>query len=478
MTAERSGITVGRYKSGLQRREKEFITMQTIQFVRYMNFFIAILFTVLYAYQFIYMYVALKNKNKQEDYTAKKLHRFAALICARNEEAVIGEIINTLVKQDYPKELYDIYVLADNCTDSTAQKARRAGAVVYERFNTESVGKGYALDYLIKKIASDNSDKVYDAYIVYDADNLIDPNFIKEMNKTLDKGFDASTSYRNSKNFASNWLSASYAIWFLREARFMNFPRCIMGMNCAVSGTGFMVSQKIVSENGGWPFHLLTEDIEFSANCVLNDVKIGYCDKAIVYDEQPTSFHQSYLQRLRWSKGFYQINGKYSIPLAKRAFKGGKKGFSCFDLFMTTAPGTLLSILGAMINITYAAACIGSPYYIANRVIGEVGHFVGMSIVNLYIGLVLTGLLTVVCEWKHIQAKPIDKLKYLPLFPLYMFSYIPIAVIALFQKVEWKQIKHTAVCEGNSVPEAVVLDSMPHNRRQVEKSAAKAEIVS
>lgn len=450
--------------------------MQTIEFVRYMNFFIAILFTLLYAYQFVYMYVSLKNKNKQEEYTPKELHRFAALICARNEESVIGEITNTLMKQDYPKELYDIYVLADNCTDNTAKKAREAGAIVFERFNTELVGKGYALDYLLKKIASELPEKHYDAYIVYDADNLIDPNFIREMNKTYDKGYDASTSYRNSKNFMTNWITASYAIWFLREARFMNFPRMLLGMNCAVSGTGFMVSQRVIDQNGGWPFHLLTEDIEFSANCALNGVKIGYCDKAVVYDEQPTTFHQSYLQRLRWSKGFYQINGKYSIALAKKAFKGGKQGFTCYDIFMTVAPGMILSIMGALINIIYAAACIGSPYYIANRVLGEVGHFIGMSVVNLYIGLVLTALLTVVCEWKNIKARPIDKLKYLPLFPLYMFSYIPIAVVALFQKVEWKQITHTAVCEGNTVPETIVLDSQ--HRRVLEKSAAKAEIIS
>ncbi len=162
--------------------------------------------------------------------------------------------------------------------------------------------------------------------------------------------------------------------------------------------------------------------------------------------------------------------------MAKKAFKGGKQGFTCYDIFMTVAPGMILSIMGALINIIYAAACIGSPYYIANRVLGEVGHFIGMSVVNLYIGFVLTALLTVVCEWKNIKARPIDKLKYLPLFPLYMFSYIPIAVVALFQKVEWKQITHTAVCEGNTVPETIVLDSQ--HRRVLEKSAAKAEIIS
>jgi glycosyltransferase involved in cell wall biosynthesis len=227
----------------------------------------------------------------------------------RGEGDVIGELIDSLMKQNYPKDLFDVYVLADNCTDDTAAVSRQHGATVYERFDKQNVGKGYALDYLYKHVTMDRGVGYYDGFFVFDADNIVDPQFVAEMNKTFDTGrFDAVTCYRNSKNFGTNWLSAAYSIWFLREARYVNYPRMLLGTSCMISGTGFLVSGKLMEENHGWPYHLLTEDIQFSVNCALNGHMIGYCDKAMVYDEQPTTWSQSWKQRLRWSKGFYQID--------------------------------------------------------------------------------------------------------------------------------------------------------------------------
>ena len=136
-------------------------------------------------------------------------------------------------------------MVADNCTDGTAEVARRAGAFVYERFDQSKKGKGYAMDYLFRRLAEEGKD-VYDGYFVFDADNLVDPGFVAEMNRTFDRGYDAVTCYRNSKNFGTNWISAGYSIWFLREARFLNFPRTLLGTNCHVSGTGFLVSAQVI----------------------------------------------------------------------------------------------------------------------------------------------------------------------------------------------------------------------------------------
>ena len=124
---------------------------------------------------------------------------------------------------------------------STARVARKAGAIVYSRFDRTQVGKGYALNYLFEKLRSERSDLGYEGFFVFDADNLVDPNFVAEMNKVFDTGrYQAITCYRNSKNFGSNWISAGYSLWFLREARFLNFPRMLLGTNCAISGTGFL----------------------------------------------------------------------------------------------------------------------------------------------------------------------------------------------------------------------------------------------
>ena len=421
-----------------------------LELVKHLNFAVVVLFTLLYLYQGFYVVVGLVRRRWQDRHQPSRLHRFAVIVSARNEEGVIGELLESLNRQNYPKELLDLYVVADNCTDDTAGAARRAGAFVYERFDQVHKGKGYAMDYLFRRLKEEGKD-CYDGYFVFDADNLVDANFVAEMNRTFDQGYDAVTCYRNSKNFAANWISAGYSIWFLREARFLNFPRTLLGTNCHVSGTGFLVSARVIEDNGGWPFHLLTEDIQFSVDCAIQGKRIGYCDKAVVYDEQPTTFRQSWDQRLRWSKGFYQVDREYTLPLLKGCFRRGRLGTSCYDMFVTVAPGMLLTLLMILFNGVILAACLTQPAYLATRIIHETVGFMGSAVWNFYVGLLFYGLITVLSEWRHIDAAPVQKLGYVLTFPIFMYTYITISVAAQVQKVEWKPIYHTATKKINEL---------------------------
>lgn len=411
-----------------------------IDAIKNLNGIISLILTAVYLYQIIFMVVGWVNRKKKFAEVEAPFHRFAVLISARNEEEVIADLVKSLRKQKYPQNMYDVFVLADNCTDNTAKKAREAGAIVYERWNSQLVGKGYALDFLIKEIKKDY--KKYDGYMVFDADNVVDENFIFEMNKTFDKGYDAITSYRNSKNFGTNWISAAYSIWFLREARFLNYPRMLLNTNCAISGTGFCISDKIVEENGGWPFHLLTEDIQFSVNCAVAGKKIGYCDKAMVYDEQPITFAQSWTQRLRWSKGFYQVNAKYSGALIKGSIVNKGSRFSCYDMFMTTMPGMILTLVVILFNVAMMFVASTEPYYIANVVFKICGKFIIDTLLAFYVGFLIYGAITVISEWNMINAPTAKKIKYVFSFPVFQATYIPVSVVALIKKVEWKPIKH------------------------------------
>lgn len=413
---------------------------------------ITFLLVAAYLYQVFYtLYAAiLRIREKCAARRAQKdapLHRFAALICARNEENVIAELIGSLKAQNYPGDLLDIYVIADNCTDGTAEAARAAGATVYERFDTEAVGKGYALDYLFKTLAAERPEKHYDAFIVFDADNIVDTQFVRAMNETFSKGYDVITSYRNSKNFGASWISACYSIWFLREARFLNYPRMNLHTNCAISGTGFLVSSRVIEENGGWPYFLLTEDIEFSMSCAMRGITIGYCDDAIIYDEQPVSFGQSWRQRLRWSKGFYQVNARYALSLLRGCVKGPHR-LSCYDMLMTIAPCMILTVTALAVNLFCLLTFRLHPRYIALRILREALHYISTALINTYLIMFLYGLLTILMEWRRIPARPLKRLQYLPLFPIFIFSYIPISLAALFMRVEWKPIRHTSV--GNA----------------------------
>ena len=207
-----------------------------------------------------------------------------------------------------------------------------------------------------------------------------------------------------------------------------------------------MEAEDLIRENGGWPYHLLTEDIEFSVSAALKGKRIGYCEKAVIYDEQPVSFKQSWDQRLRWSKGFFQVDVKYGLGLIRGCFRSKMPAaaFSCYDMLMTVAPGMLLTLLGILFNAIILAACLGESTYIAKLVIDETAGFVCMGVVNFYMGLFLYGLLTTAAEWKHIHASSTQKILYLFTFPLFMFTYVPISITALFKRVEWKPIYHGA----------------------------------
>ena len=327
--------------------------MEPIEVIRLINYALAIVFFVCYAYQIFYIAVPFFHRDKPHGQPA--LHRYAVLISARNEAAVIGHLLESLRRQDYPAEKLSLFVVADNCTDNTADVARMGGAMVYERFNSQLVGKGYALNYLLEHIHADYGD-VFDGYFVFDADNLLEPNYITNMNRSFSDGSRILTSYRNAKNFGDNWISAGYALWFLREAQFLNHARSLLGTSCAVSGTGFLFHRDVLRRCGGWQFFLLTEDIEFTVDNILAGERIGYCPTAVLYDEQPVTFRQSWRQRMRWARGYLQVFRKYGLRLLGGLFR--KNGFACFDMTMSIMPAIVLTIAGLLANGAITVACV------------------------------------------------------------------------------------------------------------------------
>ncbi len=413
-------------------------------FIDIFNLIVFLVFTLMYAYQVVYTIVGfIYQKPVPNDKPPKAFHRFAVIIAARNEKTVIGHLIQSIQNQNYPQDALDVIVIADNCTDETAEICRELGAIVYERQNTEQIGKGYALDYLFKRMMENGTFETYEGYCVLDADNLLDENFIAEMNKMFDQGHRVLTSYRNSKNYDTNWISAGYALWFMREARYLNNPRMRLGSSCAISGTGFLVHRDIIARNGGWKYHLLTEDIEFTIDNVIAGEKIGYCEYAVLYDEQPTTLKQSWDQRLRWAKGFYQVITHYGGRLWKNIFTSAKKALPCFDMFMTVAPAYMVTFLTLVMNLTFYFISRFAPHVIAPEIQLATRGAVKPALGSFYFMFMLMGTLTLITEWKKIKCPVYKRFFYLILFPLFLFTYVPISVIALFKKVVWRPVQHT-----------------------------------
>ncbi len=401
------------------------------------NLLLFIFFTVFYSYQLVYVFVSLFGKKKT--FVAKNMHKFAVLIAARNEESVIVQLIESIKKQKYPSELYDIFVIADNCTDKTAARARDAGATVFCRNDTSHIGKGYALNFGFKSLVKNGTFSNYDGFFIFDADNLLDENYIAEMNKVFDSGYQIVTSYRNSKNYDTNWISAGSSLWFLREAKFINASRMILGLSCAVSGTGFLVCREIIERNQGWKYYLLTEDIEFSIDSVIKDEKIGYAENAMLYDEQPYTYEQSWNQRIRWAKGFFQVFMAYGGKLFNAIFKN--HSFSAYDMLMTIMPAMLLTVVGAILNSTFLIiSLLNFSEFQTIAVVSAIALF--MTFFNFYTILLFFAAITTITEWKNINTTTKKKIRYIFTFPLFIFTYIPISISAIFKKIEWKPIEH------------------------------------
>ncbi|MDR0819183.1 MAG: glycosyltransferase family 2 protein [Oscillospiraceae bacterium] len=402
----------------------------------YVNYVISIIFIVCYSYQAIlFVFVSLVRRAKP--LPDAPYRRYAVLVCARNESAVVRNLIESIQAQNYPQELIDTYVVADNCTDNTAETARAAGAIVFERDNTSAKGKGHALTFLLNAITETHPDWPYDGYFIIDADNLLDENYIREMNKAFTGKYRILTSYRNSKNYGDNWISAGHSLWYLREARYLNDARFTLRSSCAVSGTGFLVHRDVFRDNGGWTCHLLTEDIEFTVSEILKGETIGYCRTAILYDEQPIKFEQSWHQRMRWTKGSMQVLAKYGTGLFTGFFKKGR--FSCFDMLMNLFPVALLSCI-CLVSNTIGIICgiaEGDGLVIVLFSLGELA-------MNCYFTCFAMGLITCVTEWRQIHCGVLKKIFHTLTFPLYMLTFIPIFLTALVKKdVTWVPIAHT-----------------------------------
>lgn len=404
--------------------------MKTLSII---NFTLALAFTLCCCYQVVYAVLRLFGKRRR--FQAQKLCRYGVLIAARNEESVIGQLIDSIRNQDYPAELVDIFVAADNCDDRTAEIAAEHGAFVYRRENKELIGKGYVLHFLLKKIREEHSDTHYDGYFVFDADNLLSPNYITEMNKVFSSGNKVVTGYRNSKNFGDNWITAGYGLYFMRDCEYLNCPRDYLGVGCTVSGTGFLFADSLLTE--GWNWFLLSEDMEFTADMVVRGEKIAYCGDAVLYDEQPRSLRQSITQRSRWIKGYFQVTENYFSDLL-RTWKS-THSFACYDMLMNTIPAAFLSVLTFFVNAVMLLVVITSAQYELDTFLISAGSGLFSSYVILY----LMGLMPLVTEWKKIHCSTRKKVFYSFTFPIFIYSYIPAMLLAMFGNVSWKPIRHT-----------------------------------
>ncbi|MCL2859747.1 MAG: glycosyltransferase family 2 protein [Oscillospiraceae bacterium] len=392
--------------------------------------------TIYWLYQIIISATSL-IKLKDKPLLVNKEHKFMAVIPAHNESAVIESLIESLKQQNYPKELLDIYVIADNCTDNTAEVARKAGAKVCERFDESKKTKGYALQWFLNAKVEENLD--YDAFCVFDADNIVTPEFFNNMNKKLCQGEEIVQGYRDIKNPTDTWVSAGYAIFYWTMNRFYHLARYNLGLSPLINGTGFMVKMSVLKEMG-WNTRTLTEDIEFSLQNIIKGRKVGWALEAKVYDEQPIKFIQSWKQRERWTTGHIQCVKHYTKGLVTGIAKN--KTLMSFDGF--------LYIFGIpMMMITLVLAAVNFAIYLMGGM-DAYGLYMNYAryLMATFIFPIIVGVIIMALDKKPIR----PMLKGLVLYPLFLGSWLFINIKCLIKpRMAWEKISHVRDIKINEI---------------------------
>lgn len=371
--------------------------------------------------------------------------RFAVIIPARNESAVIEGNLRALQNADYPARLYKTFVIVESMEDPTVEIcARYPNTEVYLRKNYDRPGKGPALDECLKSIFAGG--EAFDAVLLLDADNVIAPHFFARLNDAYLAGYDAACGKRNNKNWNSSATSAASGLIFMVINTLQNKMKASRGMNVMFTGTGFYIRYDILKKLGGWPFVTMTEDYEFSIYALCNGITTTYVEDAVYYDEQPTGLWQSIVQRTRWVKGFFSVRSRYrrmKKEYAKRAPKSKNVRF----MKMGTVP-----MLGVVIDLlAYLLLCIGGAIYCGVTKNGWLWSYllrIGCVVAGAYLVMALFTVWLFAKEKKDIGISRWNKLKTVFFNPVFLFTFV-IAVCRIpLIKNKWEVIKHTSVTEG------------------------------
>ncbi|MBP5426483.1 MAG: glycosyltransferase family 2 protein [Clostridiales bacterium] len=401
------------------------------------GFILQVLLWIVFIYYFIVSAFGWLKRGEVPATEFPVKNRFAILIAAHNEERVIASAVRSLNDIDYPKDMYDIYVIADNCDDKTAEIAREVGAQVYERVDSVKKGKGYSLEWMFNNLLA--MEVEYDAVCILDADNLVSKNFFLEMNKRLCQGHKVIQGYLDSKNPEDSWISANYSIAYWISNRLFQLPRYYLGLNCALGGTGFVMRMDVLKEIG-WGAICLTEDLEFSLKLIQKNMKVAWSHEAVVYDEKPLRLVQSCRQRKRWMQGHCDCASRYLKALLIKGIKERDMVAIDASLYLIQPFVIVISTVNAFVRGIIGLCCL------------DIATFSGKDVL-LFLVLVLVvtyvNILFVAVEGKFSPKVGVYSL----LLPIYSLTWVPIIIAGFInrRKKEWAHTEHTRNLEINDM---------------------------
>ena len=408
--------------------------METLRIIN--NVVIGIV-SVAFTFQIIYLFLFFLRAEKYP--AAKVKHKFAVIICAHNEAEVIGGTVRNLMLQKYPSESYRVFVVADNCTDDTAEVARKAGATVYERNEPDQKKRGaaYALQYGIANILQDYPE--VEAFVRFDADNFPLANYLDKMNDAFDSGVTLARGYNHATNLTQNVVSGVSGLWYIRDCRFNCHARSALRIGEMLVGGGMMFAADIMREEGGWTAMTFSEDAEFTCNQLFKKRKAHYVSEAVVYEDQPTTIGQLFKRNMRMGRGLLRLFFTH--------------GLRCLGTFFISLRYSLLDMFLTLLFIPIAALCCFwfPAYYIIlfsqclapltdAQFVWEVMNVVYILVFAFVIPFIAQAFLVYALDKKKIGTSLKSLLPAILMFPLFMVvDALGITAGFLF-RAKWKSV--------------------------------------
>ena len=377
----------------------------------------------------IYSYLVMPRCYlKPKKYNNKK--RYCILIPARYESKVINNLLLSITKQTTKINPKDIYIIVESIKDKTVDIAKQYNMNIILRENLSLKRKGYALNdavtYILKKQIH------YDAYFIFDADNILDKDFIKNMEKSINEGYDIGIGYRNTKN-SNTLVSASSALTFSMINTMLNERKNKYHNNLTISGTGYYIKGSIIEEWNSFPFHSLTEDYELTLYAILNNLTTTYNKKAIFYDEQPDNFNISLKQRTRWVKGYFETRKKYINKISKSETKNDPNFASKVNAFLGVTPYIYI-IIGLLIILVNILITKGITTFLC---------YLTIFLLLIYLVLSIFTIIMLKKEKNSLNISKSMKIKVIFYNPIFMLSYIICLLRTIFIKdIKWDKIDH------------------------------------
>ena len=342
------------------------------------NFSFALLFDLLccllsavFFWSTLVLVLGLIRKGRRHPASGKKL-RFAVLVCARNEERVIELPVRSILETSYPEDRLKVFVIADNCTDRTAEVACAAGATVWEK-STPSSGKGDVLSWGIERVRELGG---FDAVAVFDADNTVDCGWFDAVNDALNDGECVVTGCRRASNVGANTISGWYSVYWAMMNELSNRVRTNLGLSGKLTGTGFAFLLSVLDADG-WRTRTMVEDVEFTIQGNLAGRRVAYVGGAGYADEQPVTLSAMWRQLCRWETGCWQVVRLYSIPWVAKLLR--KPSLRLFDSFFSILTGFSVAfihfanVIALVVKLSTASCCsvVKSCWYVSPEIYAD-----------------------------------------------------------------------------------------------------------